>query len=274
MADKRLTLGAAMHSKLLPQYRDWLLDKQRDLELQDLAWHEELDGDWLPNVDHIRQQLSDHTGRLGIHGPFQGLPLASYDSEVRAVVAKRMLKGLDYCAEIGATHMVAHSPFMFLGTPMAPNTTNMGQQGVIDLTHATLETVLPRAQEIGCAIVIETIFDRTPGMLLALVKSFDSEFVRLSIDTGHVFINYTQYGGAPLDYWVDEAGDYLEHVHIQDGDGHSDRHWVPGDGDINWRVLFSALAKLEQTPRMIIEIKDETDILRADQWFVDEGLAN
>lgn len=273
MGEKLPVIGAAMHSKFLPQYRDWLLDKQRDLELQDLGWHEELNGDWLPNVEHIRQQLDGYSGRLGIHGPFQGLPLGSYDSEVRAVVASRLLKGLDYCAEIGATHMVLHSPFQVLGKPFAPSTPDRGQQAVIDRTKATLESVLPRAETINCKLVVETTFDTEPSILLALIKSFASDYLRLSIDTGHVYVNYQLNGGAPPDYWVQEAGSLLEHVHISETDGHADRHWVPGDGNINWWAFFKAVSQLDNNPRMVIEIKDQTDIARAATWLADQGLA-
>lgn len=273
MTDNLLTLGASLHSNDLPQYRDWLLDKQRDLEIIDLAFHEELDGNWLPNADHIRQQLDGYTGRMGIHGPFQGLPLGAYDSEVRAIVANRLLKGLDYCEAIGGTHMVMHSPFEYLGTPMVPNTPDMGQQVMIDRVAATLEKVLPRAEALKCTLVIETTFDRVPGVLLALVRSFESDYLRLSIDTGHVYINYCQNGGAALDYWVKEAGSSLAHVHIQDTDGYVDRHWAVGDGNINWQPVMQALNALEQSPRMIIELKDKNDIPRSAQYLIDRGLA-
>ncbi|MBC8100744.1 MAG: sugar phosphate isomerase/epimerase, partial [Armatimonadetes bacterium] len=121
-------------------------------------------------------------------------------------------------------------------------------------------------------LVIENIFDHHPLMLTALVRSFESEYVRQSLDTGHAYINYTQ--GAPaVDYWVKTAGELLGHVHLQDTDGYSDRHWTIGDGKIDWRCLFAALAELPQQPRLVLELADNTDIPRAMRWFSERGLA-
>ena len=110
-------LGAAMPSAKLAAYRNWLIENQRDLEIQDAAAPDFLDSDWKPTVKNIRSQLDGHTGRVGIHGPFWGIPIAAIDRKVRVAVKERLKQGLDFCAELGATHMVVHSPFDFLGTP-------------------------------------------------------------------------------------------------------------------------------------------------------------
>ena len=55
------TLGAAMPSSKLAEYRDWLLAGQRDLEIQDPAGLGFLDTDWQAVVKQIRSQLDGHT---------------------------------------------------------------------------------------------------------------------------------------------------------------------------------------------------------------------
>ena len=62
-------LGAALSIKSIPAHRDWLLERQRDLEIQDFFRADLLDGDWRSAASEIKQMLSGHTGRLGIHGP-------------------------------------------------------------------------------------------------------------------------------------------------------------------------------------------------------------
>ena len=61
-------LGAALSIKSIPAHRDWLLDKQRDLEIQDFFRADLLDGDWRSAATEIKQMLSGHTGRLGMFG--------------------------------------------------------------------------------------------------------------------------------------------------------------------------------------------------------------
>lgn len=63
-------LGAALSIKSIPAHRDWLLERQRDLEIQDFVRADLLDGDWRTAATEIKQMLSGHRGRLGIHGPF------------------------------------------------------------------------------------------------------------------------------------------------------------------------------------------------------------
>ena len=270
---KPLTIGAAMISDMLPTYRDWLLEGQRDLEIQDGCDPAVLDSDWQARAQFIRDQLDGYTGRIGIHGPFLGLNIMGYDPKVRQVVSDRMLQGLEFAAAIGASHMVTHSPFIFFGSTFLPHSPSAGQADQLKLIHATLERVLPVAAQATCTIVIENIQDTNPGPLLALVRSFDSPYVRMSLDTGHAMITHCNGGGPPPDQWVREAGSLLAHVHLQDTDGNLDRHWTPGDGNINWYALFEAIGELAETPRLILELRDRKAIPRGAAYLVERGLA-
>lgn len=267
-----LTVGAAMPSTKLPDFINWLNESSRDLELQDPVNVEILDGDWQSHAAQIKSILDGYTGRIGVHGPFISLTLAAHDPKIRAVVSGRMLQSLDFCAEIGATHMVVHSPTNFLGTPFLPHTDTMDQEYVLDALHETLKDVLPKAAQIGCTLVMENIFDQDPGFWVTMVKSFNSDHLRCSVDTGHAHINHMR-GAPPVDYWLREAGPLLDHVHIQDTDGHSDRHWLPGEGTIRWASVFRELEKIEQKPRLLLELADVDRTIEAAAWLKSQGLA-
>jgi sugar phosphate isomerase/epimerase len=231
-----------------------------------------LDGDWRSLVRQIRDTLDGHTGRLGIHGPFIGLTIAAYDPKVRTVVAERLRQGVEFAAAIGATHMVLHSPFESLGSPLVVNTPALRHEQTIGLAHATLESVIPLAAQAGCTLVIENIFDANPAPWLALVRSFDTPTVRASIDVGHAIVTQ-RIGGPPPDQWVREAGSLLAHVHLQDTDGHLDRHWAPGAGSLNWYALFEALGEIQAQPRLILELRDHSQIARGAEFLAQHGLA-
>lgn len=271
MARELPFVGAAMPIAQIAEHRDWLLDGQRDLEIQDPFMPEVLDGDWRAATRHARDLLDGHTGRVGIHGPFMGLNILSYDPKIRAVVAERLLHGLAFATEVGATHMVIHSPFMFFGSPFLPHTPANRLADDIALVHATLERVVPAAEQAGCTLVIENIQDTNPAPLLALVRSFESERVRMSIDVGHALL-MQRIGGPTPDQWVRDAGELLEHVHLQDSDGHLDRHWTPGRGNINWYALFEALGTLARRPRLILEVREKTEIRAGAAFLAAQGL--
>ena len=267
-------IGAAMSLEMLPQHRDWLIQEQRDLELQDAIPPKTLDGDWRSVARQIRAQLDGYTGRLGMHGPFIDLKIQTQDPKIRAVVQERVKQGLDFAAEVGATHMVLHSPFLYFGSPFLPHSPGHGRAEQIEQVHKTIGPLISQAEAINCTIVIETIFDLNPAPLLALVQSFETDHVRLSIDTGHAYITHVQRGGPPPDLWAREAGPLLAHVHLQDTDGQLDRHWVPGEGNINWFAFFQALGDIEsQHPRLILELADRTAFQRAAGWLESQGLA-
>jgi sugar phosphate isomerase/epimerase len=265
-------VGAALPIGLLPQLSDWLLAAQRDIEIQDCINPEVLDSDWQPLVHEARAALDGYTGRLGIHAPFDGLTLTSRDQRVQALVRDRLAQALEFAAALGATHMVTHSPFLFFGKPFAVHLPAAARATQIDQAHAVLDELLPTAHQIGCTIMIETILDSHPDPLRDLVQSFQSPHVRLSLDTGHAFLTH-QRGGPTPDQWVREAGALLGHVHLQDNDGNSDRHWIPGRGSINWGALFDALAELDHQPRLLLELRDYTAAPAVVAWFASQGWA-
>lgn len=264
------TLGVSLDIARLAEHRDWILESDRDVELRDPSYPETLDNGWRPLAEKVRSLLDGHTGRLGVHGPFWNLTTAARDPLVRSVVVDRFRQGLQFAAEVGATHMVIHSPFASLGAnPFTRHSPGPKLEEEISAAQETLSEVIPLAEENGCTLVMENIYDTNPGPLITLVESFDSQHMRLSVDTGHAFIAH-RLGGPPPDQWVREAGDMLHHLHLQDTDGNTDRHWEPGDGSVNWFALFEALAELDHNPRLILEVESP---VRGAEWLRRGNLA-
>lgn len=265
-------LGAAMPLHVLESLRDWLIADQRDLELQDFTMPEVLNGDWMPLVEQARKLLDGYSGRLGIHGPFMGLNIANRDPEIRDVVSKRLLQGLAVCEALGANQMVIHSPFSSWDCNNFENFVGTRDE-MFERTHLTLAAAVKRAESIGVTMVVENIEDKDPDLRCDLVDSFNSTALAISIDTGHAHYAHRSTGAPPSDFYVNRAGSRLQHVHIQDADGYADRHWRPGRGTICWQGVFMALARLPHSPRLILELKDHSQILPAVAYLNAEGWA-
>ncbi|MBP2562619.1 sugar phosphate isomerase/epimerase [Neorhizobium galegae] len=264
-------IGAAMTLGELEIHRNWLFDKQRDLELQDFTTGDVLNGDWTPLAERARKLLDGFEGRLGIHGPFWGFTIASQDPDIRAVVAKRLKQGLDVCASIGATQMVAHSPYTTWSYNNLDNNKGEGER-LIEHVHLTMRDAVKQAEDIGAVIVLENIEDIDQHIRVALADSFNSPAVAVSIDTGHAHYAHGSTGAPPVDYFVKAAGNRLQHVHLQDADGYADRHWALGEGNILWPSVFQALAELTSNPRLIVEIKDKSKIPASVEYLASLGL--
>jgi sugar phosphate isomerase/epimerase len=264
-------VGAAMRLRDLPQYIDWLVADQRDLEIQDPGYPDYLDSDWQQEAREGRALLTErgYSGRLGVHAAYEGLELFTRDKKVQAVVRERYLESLAFGAQLGATHMVIHSPLVSFGNAFASYYPAPRLQQMIDVAQEILAPVLTVAAQNQCVLVIECILDKSPYPLLQLVRSFNSDYVRLSVDVGHAFIMH-QDGGASPDEWIATAGDLLGHVHLQDNNGSADYHWAIGDGNINWRAVFWALRQIPAQPRLCIEVRD---VMRSIQHLQQLGVA-
>lgn len=252
-------LGAALNLKSLEAHRELMLEKPRDLELQDFWPAEVLNGDWPPLVDRAKALLDGHQGRVGIHGPFWGFAINTLDPDVREVVKKRLLQGLHVCEALDGTHMVVHSPYTTWDYNNLDNDEN-GREQILEMCHLAMRDAVRRAEDIGCELVIENIEDKDPHARVHLAKSFGSDAVKVSVDTGHAHYAHGSTGAPPVDYYIKAAGNSLRHIHLQDADGYADRHWTLGDGTINWHAVFGALGELDSNPRLIVELRDHSGL--------------
>lgn len=264
-------IGACLPVEALSQYRDWLFEADRDIEIQSFFFAEILDGDWRPLAEEACKQLDGHNGRIGIHGPFWGFTIHSVDPAIRRVVESRMMQGLDVCEAVGADQMVIHSPYSTWDHNNLDNIPG-ARDKLVEFVHDTLGAVVTRAESQGVTLVIENIMDIDPAERRRLAESFGSDRVKLSVDTGHAHYAHSSTGAPPVDYFIQDAGAMLEHVHLQDADGYADRHWSLGEGTIRWDSVFRALAALEQRPRPMLELRDRSRILDSMRFLKERGL--
>lgn len=273
-----LRIGAALMVADLPAYRTWLFDGQRDLEIQDFFQTDLLLGDWRSRVDEARTLLDGFGGRLGIHGPFINVPIDNDDPEIAPIITRRFQIALDIAAALGAVQMVIHSPFTtwdhynFGNNPAADGQMSARERKVAAV-HQVLGPVVRRAESEGITLVIENIEDVMPAERADLAQSFGSSAVKLSIDTGHAHYAHGICGAPPVDYFVTEAGAELAHVHLQDADGHADRHWAPGQGTINWHAVMGAIAALPVEPHLVLELRHAKDVAEGFAYLERLGLA-
>lgn len=268
-------VGACLTVPYIETYRNWLFDSDRDVEVQGFTSARELDGDWRSVAEAARRLLDGHNGRIGIHGPTTGFQINSADPEIRGVVEKRMMQGLDVCDVVRGSHMVIHSAYTSWEQRNFQNVKHW-RQHFIDMTHLTLDRVVRRAEQQGVVLVVENVADLEPAERRHLAESFNSPSLRLSVDTGHAHFVHVTHRAPPADYFIEDAGELLEHVHLHDADGYADRHWSLGRGTIPWHAVFaeiSEIAALGSRPRVMLELKYREELPKSYQYLVDQGLA-
>ena len=282
-ADRSISLpllGAAVTLDELTEVaglKDFIFDRDRDVEIRDLAVLGTLSVNLLATVtERAPQLLNGYHGRVGIHGPYEGLEIDTPDPDIRKIIQARFDAALDALIAIiggrGGGHMVLHSPYNawhwhHRGTKLDDSA------GILERTHKTLMPLVQKAEDHGITLVLENCQDKDPMERAALAASFDSEAVKVSLDTGHAHYAHGTTAAPPVDVFVRAAGAALVHVHLQDADGFGDRHWAIGRGTIHWHAVFEALEELPEMPRLIFELADPREILSSARWLTEAGLA-
>lgn len=267
-----IKIGAALMIDSIAEHRDWLYADARDLEIQDFIFADVFRTGWQETVDRAKAALDGFEGRLGIHGPFWGLDIATPDPDVADVIGRRYSDAIEAAAALGATQMVVHSPF--------DNWHQFNRQKNGDLVDevagyvkALLGPALKLAEAHGVTLVLENIKDITPEIRRVLVEAIGSPALALSIDTGHAHIAGRASGAPPVDVYVRDAGNLLRHMHLQDTDGYADRHWAPGEGHIDWAEVFRAISELDSAPHLVLELRRHTDVPQGFRYLQGLGVA-
>lgn len=263
-------LGAALTLDEFRRLRPFMEDKARDLELQDFHRPDHLAAGLDDLVDRARGILSDYPGRIGIHGPFWDFNIAAWDGQFREMIQARLALGVRACARIGGSHMVVHSPYTIWDHHNVWNYPS-AREAIVARATQTLEPIVALARDEGVTLVLENCEDLDPEARVSLAKSFGSDAIAVSVDTGHAEYAHGRHAAPPVDYYIKAAGAMLHHVHLQDADGYADRHWQIGTGTVNWRAVFAALP--DTKPRLILELREKSRLQASIDYLFAQGLA-
>lgn len=263
-------IGVALHREGLEAHREFVVAEARDLEVQDFFLPDVLAGDWRPLADHIAGLIDGHEGRRGIHGPFVGFAIDCRDPEIAEIATRRLMTGLDVATRLEATQMVVHSPYTTWDHANLDDEEGR-REAKIEAVEAVVGPVARRAGEEGITLVFENIEDKDPADRARMIEAL-GRAAALSVDTGHAHYAHVATGGKPVDEFVRAAGSRLAHVHLQDADGHADRHWAIGDGNVPWAEVFAAIAEGGADPHLVLELRDHRDVPRSIRWLAERGL--
>lgn len=173
-----------------------------------------------------------HTAGLSttIHAPFMDLNPGALDPTIRDVTRKRFRQVFKAAEQLKPKVIVFHPGYDDLRygnnrLDWLKNSINFWQEFV------------PLAEELGCVIAMENIFEKEPSTLKALLGEFDHPCFRHCFDVGH----WNMFTTVRLEDWFAELGSYIAESHIHDNHGEADEHLPLGEGDIDFDLLFGLL---------------------------------
>ena len=172
------------------------------------------------------------------HGPWRWPPRDSTKEE-RDERFEKMVRSLYGTAELGCRDMVIH-PIMPFGDWQDPY-----PEAFMEMNLEFFGRLTEEAKKAGVVIDFENmpmpaLSLATPSQILDFVKTIDSPYFRVCLDTGHCAVTKND----PADAVRMIGREYLRVLHVHDNDGRGDLHWLPETGVIDWRAFSDALHEI------------------------------
>jgi sugar phosphate isomerase/epimerase len=191
-----------------------------------------------------------------IHAPFMDLNPGSTERLLREATSRRFNQVMDAADILRPRVMVFHPGY---------DRWRYGDNQLAWLTNSleSWKPVLERADKIGCTIAVENIFEEEPSTLKALIESVGSSNFRHCFDVGH----WNMFKRVGMEEWFAEMGDYVSEVHLHDNSGDRDAHLPPGDGRIDFPLLFSLLERYAPKAVWTLEAHTRPKVARSLTFF-------
>lgn len=181
----------------------------------------------------LRNKL-DYGPSLTVHAPFMDLSPGAVDEKVRAITVQRFSDVLDFSGVLQPGVIVFHSGY---DRWRYDHRVDIWLDGSL----RTWGVLNRRAADMGIRIAIENIFEDDPENLRLLAREMDSDNFGICFDTGH----FNLFSKLPLREWLGLIRDYIRELHLHDNSRFRDDHLPIGDGDFDFRTLFSELQDID-----------------------------
>ena len=177
------------------------------------------------------RRLADKYGieLSSLHLPF--LPFNVIDPSVPALAdytVKYFCSFIDKATEIGIKTIVIHPS----GEPIAESDRPMR----LECAKKSLAALAEYAKARGAVIAVEdlprTCLGRDSSDILELISAHPD--LRVCFDTNHLL-------GESIADFIKKVGDKIITTHVSDYDEKNERHWLSGEGVIDWKALKDAL---------------------------------
>ena len=217
--------------------------------------------DKYPTLDHAAiKSAADSAGiRLwSYHLPFANaytFDIASTDEEMRQSTVASLSEYIKRGADIGIDKFVIHP----CGEPKSDDAA--GREEEILRSMQSLDQLAGLAKKEGAVIAVEdlprTCLGNTSLELARLISVNDN--LKVCFDTNHLLSE------DPIDF-IERLGEKIITLHVSDFDFINERHWLPGEGKLDWQAIYKKLIskgcsgpwlyELKQAPPKTIERRE------------------
>lgn len=173
------------------------------------------------------------------YGPFTEIDISNRELKQHTIayLSELIKKGTD----IGIDKFIIHAS----GEPIEEE--KRGER--MECAKESLAELADIAAKCGAVIAVEdlprTCLGRDSADIAELLSAHDA--LRVCFDTNHLLTE------DPIDF-IYKLGDRIITTHVSDCDFINERHWLPGEGKINWQALLQALKDVDYQGAWLYEI--------------------
>lgn len=195
------------------------------------------------------QAVKERSEKYGIHlwsfhlpyAPFTTVNPASTNEEKRTSTLEYFKSLIKKATAIGIKVFVVH--------PSREPYEDCEREAAIEMAKKSMSELADFADTLGAVIAVEdlprTCIGRNSSDIKAILSANDK--LRVVFDTNHLL-------GEPIADFIRAVGDKIITTHISDYDFKNERHWMPGEGDIDWVELISELEKVNYQGPLLYEL--------------------
>lgn len=178
------------------------------------------------------------------HLPFgDAWDISSANEEIRTWALGEMIKFIDWCAERKITYVILHASF----EPIADADRPMRMANAV----ASIKVMGEAAAKVGVVVAVEdlprTCLGNCGDDMMTLIGNGEFEGVGICFDVNHLLKE------SHKDF-IEKTGKYIVTTHLSDYDFVDERHWLPGEGDINWKELREMMDAVGYEGRWLFEL--------------------
>jgi len=204
-----------------------------------------LPSDKYPFIDY--KKVSKLCKNFGVHINSFHLPFDPFDKldiskkELAKETVKYLSTLIEKAGDIGIDKMIIHAS----GEPVGDDERN----DRIYQAKESLYTLAETCKKVGAVLAVEdlprTCLGRNSSDILELISAHPQ--LKVCFDTNHLLQE------DPADF-VRKVGDKIVTTHVSDCDFVNERHWLCGEGKINWQAVLQALKDVNYNGVWLYEI--------------------
>ena len=184
--------------------------------------------------------------------PFEVIDISSLDESLRTSSVALLSKFIHKAGKVGIKKFIVH--------PSGEPNPDEERKARMEQAKKSLSELADTADRYGAVICAEdlprTCLGNCAADMLELTK--DDPRIQIVFDTNHLL------GDVDIPAFIRACGDKIVTLHVSDYDFVNERHWMPGEGKIDWQALYGALQEVGYNGVWLYEIGYEcpTSIIR------------